>query len=189
MAKGWYAVHTYSGWEQRIESQARQMMQDDDKLGKYCTDVRVPIRVIKEMKDGKEKERKSKILPSYILMELDMPSDIEEEKRLIFMVKSIEGVTGFVNATTARGSRPIPLTPSEVRNIFELTGDIKSTRTAVSFVSFEKGDKISIKAGSFQGFTGTIEEVQKERGRLKVAVEIFGRPTIVDIETSDAEKI
>lgn len=189
MAKGWYAVHTYSGWEQRIESQARLMMQDEDKLGKYCTDVRVPIRTVKEMKDGKEKEHKSKVLPGYILMELDMPLDADEEKHLVFMVKSIEGVTGFVNATTARGSRPIPLTPSEVRNIFELTGEIKATHTTVSFVSFEKGDKVSIKAGSFQGFTGTVEEVQKERGRLKVAVEIFGRPTIVDIETSDAEKI
>lgn len=189
MAKGWYAVHTFSGWEQKIETQIRSMMDDDTKLGRYCYDVKVPIRVIKENKDGKQRERKSKILPGYILLEIDMPEDFEEIKRIIFMVKSIEGVTGFVNATTARGSKPIPLTAAEVKNIFELTGDIKSTTAEEMFNTFEKGDRVYIKTGSFASFNGVVEEVLKERGRLKVSVEIFGRPTIVDIETSDAERI
>lgn len=189
MAKGWYAVHTFSGWEQKIENQIRMMMDNETKLGKYCLDVKVPIRIIKENKDGKQRERKTKILPGYILLELDMPEDFEEVKRVIFMVKSVEGVTGFVNATTARGSKPIPLTPAEVRNIFELTGDIKSSNPTQVFVTFDKGDRIYIKNGSFAEFTGVVEEVMKERGRLKVSVEIFGRPTIVDIDMDDAEKI
>ena len=189
MAKGWYAVHTFSGWEQKIEAQIRSMMEDDNKLGGCCFDVKVPIRVIKENKDGKQRERKSKILPGYILMEIDMPEDFEEIKHIIFLVKSIEGVTGFVNATTARGSKPIPLTAAEVKNIFELTGEIKSTTADEMFNTFEKGDRVYIRAGSFASFNGVVEEVLKERGRLKVSVEIFGRPTIVDIETSDAERI
>ena len=189
MAKGWYAVHTFSGWEQKIEHQIRLMMESGSNLGKYCLDVRVPIRVIKDTKDGKQRERKSKILPGYILLELDMPDDFEEVKRVIFMVKSVEGVTGFVNATTARGSRPMPLTPAEVRNIFELTGEIKSSNPTQVFTTFDKGYRIYIKNGSFAEFQGVVEEVMKERGRLKVSVEIFGRPTIVDIDTEDAEKI
>ena len=118
-----------------------------------------------------------------------MPDDFEEVKRVIFMVKSVEGVTGFVNATTARGSRPMPLTPAQVRNIFELTGEIKSSNPTQVFTNFDKGDRIYIKNGSFAEFQGVVEEVMKERGRLKVSVEIFGRPTIVDIDTEDAEKI
>lgn len=189
MAKNWYAIHTFSSWEKKIETRVRLLMQDDTKLGKYCSDVKVPIKVVKEVRDGKERQRKIKILPSYILMELDIPEDEEERKNLIYIIKSIEGITGFVNATTARGSKPIPLSPSEVRNLFELTGEIKSANTQNMFIAFENGDRINIKEGSFQGFNGVVEEVQKEKNRLKVSVEIFGRPTIIDIDINEAEKI
>lgn len=189
MAKNWYAVHTFSSWEKKIETRIRLLMQDESRLGKYCSDVKVPVKIVKEIKDGKERHRKVKILPGYILMELEIPEDEDEKKDLIYMVKSIEGVTGFVNATTARGSQLVPLSPSEVRNLFELTGEIKSSNTQNLFIAFDKGDRISIKEGSFQGFSGTVEEVQKDKNRLKVSVEIFGRPTMIDIDINEAEKL
>ncbi|MCQ2398047.1 MAG: transcription termination/antitermination protein NusG [Sphaerochaetaceae bacterium] len=186
MARGWYAVHTYSGYEQKIERLVRRMMEADSDFAKVCLDVKVPFETLIETKDGVRKESKHKVLPGYILIELDLPED-ETWKNYTTQIKKIQGVTGFLTAT--RAARPLPLSRDEMDNILRKTGEIRAEKVFKPKQNFELGETVSITDGPFSGFTGVIEEINLERNRIKVVVEIFGRPTPVEIEFGQAEKI
>ncbi len=186
MARGWYTVHTYSGYEQKIEKLIRRMMETDSDFASVCLDVKVPFEVLIETKDGVRKEVKHKVLPGYILVELDMPED-DSWKRYCSQIKRIQGVTGFLAAT--RSAKPVPLSKDEMNNILQRTGEIKAEKAFRPKQSFNEGESVKVIDGPFSGFTGVIEEINAEKNRIKVSVEIFGRPTPVEIEFNQVEKI
>ena len=186
MARGWYTVHTFSGYEQKIEKLIRRMMETDANFASVCLDVKVPFETVVETKDGVKKEVKHKVLPGYILVELDMPED-DSWKTYCTQIRRIQGVTGFLTAT--RSAKPIPLSKEEMNVILQKTGEIKAEKTFRPKQSFNVGETVKVTEGPFSGFSGVIEEINSEKGRIKVSVEIFGRPTPVEIEFSQVEKI
>ena len=186
MARGWYTVHTYSGYEQKIEKLIRRMMETDSDFASVCLHVKVPFETLIETKDGVKKEVKHKVLPGYILVELDMPED-DSWKRYCSQIKRIQGVTGFLAAT--RSSKPMPLSKDEMNNILQRTGEIKAEQAFRPKQSFNVGESVKVVDGPFSGFTGVIEEINAEKNRIRVSVEIFGRPTPVEIEFNQIEKI
>ncbi len=190
MARGWYAVHTYSGYEQKIERRIRQIMSQSKEQGsgfaKVCLDVKVPFETVVEMREGVKKESRHKVLPGYILVELDLPED-DSWKEYTHQIQVINGVTGFLTPT--RSDRPHPLSKEEVDNILQKTGEISAEKVFRPKQTFELGETVKVGAGPFSGFAGKIEEISTEKGKVTVSVEIFGRATPVEIEMGQVEKV
>lgn len=184
MAKGWYVLHTYTGYENKVEKYIRLMV-DDGQLSDFVFEVKVPSEEVVEVKDGKKKVMNKKFLPGYILLEMDLPDF--GWKVVCTKIKKIQGVTGFVGA---RGDlKPQPISPEEARTILQKTGEIKSERIYRPQQSFTVGEPVRVTEGPFESFTGNIEEVNLEKSKLKVVVGIFGRATPVEVDFSQVEKI
>jgi transcriptional antiterminator NusG len=184
MAKGWYVLHTYSGHENKVEKFIRKL-KEEVPFDEVLVDVKVPSEEVVEVKDGKRKVTNKKFLPGYILLEMDLP-DIGW-KRICSQIRKIQGVTGFVGSMG--GSKPQPISADEARQILQKTGEIKSDKTVKPRQSFSVGEAVRIIEGPFDTFTGTIEEVNLEKGKLRVSVGIFGRSTPVEVDFLQVEKI
>lgn len=184
MAKGWYVVHTYSGYENKIEKTIRRLFSDPD-FAESVFDIKVPSEEVVEVKDGKKKVINRKILPGYILLEMDLP-DLGW-KQVCSQIRRIQGVTGFVG--TMNGSKPQPISAEEARRIFQKTGEIKADKIVHPKQSFAHGEAVKIIEGPFDTFTGTIEEVYQDKSKLKVMVGIFGRSTPVEVDFNQVEKV
>jgi transcriptional antiterminator NusG len=184
MATDWYVLHTYSGFEKKIEKTIRIMLESGELDKEFVRDVKVPSEEVVEIKDGKKFVQNRKILPGYILIEMDLPDLVW--KGVCSKIRKIQGVTGFVGTPADR--KPHALTADEARAILQKSGEIKGDRPVRSRQSFSSGEQIKIINGPFESFTGTIEEVNEEKNRLKVMVGIFGRPTPVEVEISQVEK-
>jgi transcriptional antiterminator NusG len=185
MAKGWYVVHTYSGYEQKIERIINKMRETDTDFALVCTDVKVPFETVVEVKDGVRREVKRKILPGYLLVELDLPD--HSWKTWCSQIKRIQGVTGFI--TPDDRVKPQPLSAAEVKNIFQKTGDLPAEKVFKPKQTFSVGEQVRIIEGPFDSFTGVIEEVNLEKARMRVSVGIFGRSTPVEVDFLQVEKI
>ena len=185
MAKGWYILHTYAGYEGRIEKELRSLVERGDIDSSVVLDVRVPQEEVVEIKDGKRRSSHRKILPSYILVEMDLP-DVGW-KNTCSAIRRINGVTGFVGA--AANAKPYPISTEEARSIFQKTGEIKGDKGSRVVHSFAVGESVTITGGPFASFSGTVEEVSPDRGKLRVTVEIFGRATPVEVDLLQVEKI
>lgn len=185
MAKGWYVVHTYSGYENKIEKTIRKIMESDLHFAEVVSDIKVPTEEVVEVKDGVKKTVKRKILPSYILVEMDLPE--YQWEMFCSQIKRIQGVTGFVGSLD--GKKPTPLTSDELKGILQKTGEIKTDKTLRPKQTFSAGEQVKIIEGPFETFTGTIEEVNLEKGKLRVLVGIFGRSTPVEVDFLQVEKI
>lgn len=170
----WYVVHTLSGQEQKVKEQldrrvGMEAMQD------RVASVLVPIENVAEVRGGKKKITKRKFFPGYILVEMEM------NEETWYLVKTTPGVIGFVGAGT-----PVPLQDVEVENILR---QIEEKKEKVKpKVSFEKGEVVKVNDGPFVNFSGTIETLDPDRGKLKVMVTIFGRATPVELEYWQVEK-
>ena len=125
MAKGWYIVHTYTGYENKIERTIRTKLEEGEIDSSVISDVKVPVEELIEIKDGKKRSRKNKFLPGYIMLEMDLP-DIGW-KAICSAIRSIQGVTGFVG--TNPNQRPRPISNDEARNILMKSGDIKGEKS------------------------------------------------------------
>jgi transcriptional antiterminator NusG len=185
MATGWYVLHTYSGYENKIEKTIRMMMDNGDLDKEVVRDVKVPQEEVVEVKDGKKRTMNKKFLPGYILIELDLP-DLGW-KDSCTKIKKIQGVTGFVGTPADR--KPQPLSGDEARAILQKTGELKGERVVRTRQSFNVGEQVKIIAGPFESFTGVIEEVNSEKNKLKVMVGIFGRNTPVEVDLLQVEKV
>lgn len=183
MAKSWYVLHTYSGYENKIERTIRIMM-EDGRLGDAVTDIKVPAEQVVEVKDGKKRVTNKKFLPGYVLLEMDLP-DLGW-KPVLSAIRKINGVTGFVGSSP--GSKPHPISQEEARRILQKAGEIKGDRTLRPKESFVAGETVRIVEGPFNSFTGTIEEVNVEKAKLRVTVGIFGRSTPVEVDFLQVEK-
>ena len=183
MAKGWYVVHAYSGHEAKVEKQIRKIM-DKPPLLDAVFDVKVPSEEVVEVKDGKKKISNKKFLPGYILVEMDPDKGWES---VCGEIRKISGVTGFVG--TSRNQKPQPISQDEVRAILQKAGEIKTDRILKPKLSFITGEVVRIIDGPFNTFSGSIEEVNMEKGKLRVMVGIFGRATPVELDFAQVEKI
>ncbi len=184
MAKGWYVVHTYSGYENKVEKYIRLLMEEEELKDKIL-DIKVPAEDVVEIKDGKKRISSKKFLPGYILVEMDLP-DVRWEA-VCSKIRVIQGVTGFVGAQ--KGFKPQPISQDEARAILQKTGEIKSDRVLKPKQSYAVGETIRIIDGPFDTFTGSIEEINLEKGKLKVMVGIFGRATPVELDFLQVEKL
>jgi transcriptional antiterminator NusG len=184
MAKGWYVIHTYSGYENKIEKTIRMLM-DDGEFEDVVFDIKVPAEQVVEVKEGKKKVSTKKFLPGYILLEMDLPD--RNWKVFCSKIRRIQGVTGFVGSSP--GVKPQPISSDEAKSILQKTGAMKGGKPLKPKQTFSAGESVRIIDGPFDSFTGNIEEVNTEKGKLRVMVGIFGRATPVEVDFLQVEKV
>lgn len=177
MEKNWYVVHTYSGYENKVKANLEKRVETMGMQDKIFR-VIVPEEEETDVKNGKRKVVKKKVFPGYVLVELVMTDDSW------YVVRNTPGVTGFVGSTGS-GSKPTPLLPEEVQALLKRMG-IEEQRIDIDV---EIGETVQVKEGPFQNFTGTIEDFDKVKGKVKVLVNMFGRETPVELDFSQIEKI
>lgn len=184
MAKGWYVVHTYSGFENKVHKLLARLIASPPMQDRLF-DAKVPAEDVVEVKDGKKKVTSNKFLPGYILVEMDLEGEAWME--VCAEVRKIPGVTGFVGAT--RNLKPQPISSDEARDLLQKAGEIKSDRTLRPKQSFVIGESVRIIDGPFDSFTGAVEEINEEKAKLRVMVGIFGRSTPVELDFIQVEKV
>ncbi|MEW6548248.1 MAG: transcription termination/antitermination protein NusG [Spirochaetota bacterium] len=185
MARSWYILHVYAGYENKIEKTIHMMVDTGELSREVVTDVKVPTEEVTDVKDGKKKTVTRKILPGYILVEMDLPDN--GWKAACSSIRKITGVTGFVGANANNKPQPIP--SEEVKRILQRSGELKGERQVRMKQTYAQGEQVKIIEGPFESFSGTIEEVNPEKNRLKVMVGIFGRSTPVEVDMAQVEKI
>ena len=167
----WYVVHTYSGYENKVKTDLEKTIKNRE-LEEYFFDIIVPMEEQIEIKDGKKKTNLKKVFPGYVLIKMIVTEETW------YIVRNTRGVTGFVGS----GTDPIPLTDEEIISMgFE---DVNSIN-----VDYEVNDQVQIMNGAFENFTGTVQEINKEKSKVKVLVSMFGRETPVEVEFSQVQKI
>ncbi|MED0660307.1 MULTISPECIES: transcription termination/antitermination protein NusG [Bacillus] len=176
MEKNWYVVHTYSGYENKVKANLEKRVESMGMQDKIFR-VIVPEEEETDVKNGKKKVVKRKVFPGYVLVELVMTDDSW------YVVRNTPGVTGFVGSSGS-GSKPTPLLPEEVEAILKQMG-IEEKRLDVHF---EIGEVVTVKEGPFANFAGTIEEIDYDKGKLKVLVNMFGRETPIELDFDQVEK-
>jgi transcriptional antiterminator NusG len=187
MATGWYVLHTYSGYEKKIEKTIRMMTGTGELDKEVVRDVKIPSEEVVEVRDGKKRTQTRKFLPGYILVEMDLPNEEQQWKLTCSRIKKINGVTGFVG--TPANKKPSPLSGDEARSILQKSGEMKGERPVRTRQSFSPGEQVKIIDGPFESFTGTIEDVNQEKNKLRVMVGIFGRNTPVEVDLLQVEKL
>lgn len=174
--KHWYIVHTYSGFEKKVEDSLKERVQAygmEDEIG----EVLVPTEDVVEMRGGRRVITSKRFFPGYILVEMQMTDQAWH------VVKNTPKVTGFVGA----GSKPTPLTRQEVDQILhQVTVAAEQPKPKYTF---DKGDQVRINEGPFSSFNGVVDEVNVDRNTLKVMVTIFGRSTPVELDFLQVEKV
>ena len=180
MSKKWYVIHVYSGHENKVKT-ALEKKADMLGLSECIGQIKIPTIEVSEVKGGKKRTVARKSFPGYVLVEMEM-SDATWN-----LIKSVQGVTGFVGVTGS--SRPKPLSDQEVSAMFDQTGEHKAKDKVSVVVDFNVGEHVKIIDGPFNNFTGLVEEINAEKGRLRVKVEIFGRGTPVDLDFAQVGKI
>jgi transcriptional antiterminator NusG len=172
----WFIIHTYSGFEQKVAESLRSRAQAfgfDDKIGQ----VLIPTEEVVELRGGKKVTSKRLVYPGYVLVEMEMNDE------LWHAVKATPRVTGFVGG----GTHPVPLSADEVNQI--LYRQASSAERPRPKTNFERNDNVRIVDGPFANFSGKVDEVNADRGTLRVMVTIFGRPTPVELEFLQVEKV
>jgi len=185
MARSWYILHVYSGYENKIEKTIHMMVDTGELSREIVTDIKVPTEEVTDVKDGKKKTVTRKILPGYILVEMDLPDN--GWKATCSGIRKITGVTGFVGSNLSNKPQPIP--NEEVRRILQRSGELKGERQVRMKQTYAPGEQVKIIEGPFESFSGVIEEVNPEKNRLKVMVGIFGRSTPVEVDMAQVEKV
>ncbi len=166
----WYVVHTYSGHENKVKANIEKMVETRG-MQDLILDIVVPTEDIVEVKDGQRKIKTRKIFPSYVIIKMIVTNESW------YLVRNTQGVTGFVG----HGSDPIELTDEEVARM-----GIEKIHIDLGV---EVGETIKVISGPFEGFMGTVEEINNEKQVLKVKVSMFGRDTPVELEFTQVDKV
>jgi len=175
--KNWYVLHTYSGYENKVKANLESRAQSMG-MGDYIFRVVVPEEVETEEKNGKTKEIVHKTFPGYVLVEMVMTDESW------YVVRNTPGVTGFVGSHGA-GSKPAPLLQEEINSILRSIG--MSTRTVELEVKI--GETVKIIEGAFSGLEGQVAEIDEEKQKLKVNIDMFGRETSTELDFEQVDKI
>ncbi len=189
MEKGWYVIQTYSGYEQKIEKIITKYISIDPEFKAYCTGVNIPMEKVKVRsdKDGEVKEELRKILPGYILVELQLPDT--GWNSIVSKIVAINGVSGFLSGDPNGKVPPTPLSAAEHKRILVMAGELPQEKSFRPKQDFSVGEEVLITAGPFSSFNGTIDEVDNQKARLRLSVQIFGRSTPVEVDFNQVEKV
>ena len=172
--KRWYVIHTYSGYEAKVKRNLEHRIQSMDMQDKIFQ-VIVPTEEEIEVKDGQRKTVHKKVFPGYVLVEMKLTNDSW------YVVRNTPGVTGFVGS----GTKPTPLSEEEVNAILK---QMRAEAPRVK-VGFQKGQTVRIIDGPFTEFMGTVDEINQEKGKVKVRISLFGRETPVELDFLQVEKL
>ncbi len=170
MVPRWYVVHTYSGYENKVKTDLEKTVKNRE-LEDFFFDIIVPMEEQIEIKDGNKKTNLKKVFPGYVLIKMI----VTEESW--YIVRNTRGVTGFVGS----GTEPIPLSDEEIRKMGFDDVPIK--------VDYNVKDNVQILGGPLDGYTGIVQEINKEKSKVKVLVSMFGRETPVELEFSQVQKL
>ena len=175
MAMRWYVLHVYSGFENKVAeaiNEKARKLKLEDRVG----EIMVPTEEVVEVKRGQRVNAERKFFPGYVLAKLDLSDEVWH------MVKDTPKVTGFLGAN----NKPAPITEKEAAALIkQIQEGVDSPRPSVTF---DIGEEVKVADGPFASFNGVVEEVDEEKGKLKVSVSIFGRATPVELEYSQVEK-
>lgn len=174
--RGWYVVHVQSGYEDRVSKLLQQKI-ELEKVQDRIFSVMIPTEDVVEVKKNKKKVSKRKFFPGYVLV------DMKVDEVTYWLVKGIPGVSGFLGEP-----RPTPLPEDEIKGILELTTAASEGKPRPA-VQFERGENIRIIEGPFRHFVGIVEEVNEAKAKVKAMVTIFGRPTPVELDFLQVEKL
>jgi transcriptional antiterminator NusG len=169
----WYAIHTYSGYEEKVADSIRQRINAVDMADKIF-DVMVPKEKQIQIKNGKRKVVESKIFQGYALVEMKLTDETW------YIVRNTPGVTGFVGS----GTEPTPVSDAEIAKIKKRMG----VEDPKHHIDFSEGEVVSIVDGPFKGFEGSISEIDNQKGKVKVMVSMFGRDTSVELDALQVSK-
>ena len=170
MEPRWYVVHTYSGYENKVKTDLEKTVKNRE-LEEYFFDIIVPMEEQIEIKEGKRKANLKKVFPGYVLIKMIVTEETW------YIVRNTRGVTGFVGS----GTDPIPLTEEEIRAM--------GFDEATINVDYEVNDSVQILNGPFKDSVGTVQEINKEKHKVKVLISMFGRETPVELEFSQIQKV
>ena len=174
--KSWYIVQSHSSFENKVAQLIKEEA-EKAKVQEKIEEIVVPTHNITEVKRGKRVQRKKKYFPGYVLIKSEMDNE------LYHMIKGIKKVSGFLGS---KGT-PVPVSDKEIEKIL---GQIKDgVSQPKSSIEYNVGEKVQVIDGPFASFSGLVEDVDEEKARLKVSVSIFGRPTPVDLEYNQVEKM
>ena len=172
----WYIVQAYSGFENKVADSIKDIMSKNS-LSSSLGEILVPTQKVTDVKKGKRTQKQKKYFPGYVLVKIDL------NKQIYHQIKNIQKVSGFLGPE----GKPVPVSENEIKKI--ITQANESQTSPSGGVTFEVGEKVKVCDGPFASFTGLVEEIEEEKSRLKVSVSIFGRPTPVDLEFNQVEKI
>ena len=174
--KNWYIVQSHSSFENKVAKLIKEEA-EKAKISEKFEEIIVPTHDITEVKRGKRVQRKKKFFPGYVLIKSDMDDNIYH------MIKGIKKVSGFL------GSKGIPVSVSDIE-IEKILGQIKDgVAQPQSAVEYSVGETVQVIDGPFASFNGMVEDIDEDKSRLKVSVSIFGRPTPVELEYGQVEKV
>lgn len=177
MEKNWYVVHTYSGYENKVKANLEKRVETMGMQDKIFRVV-VPEEEETDIKNGKKKVVKKKVFPGYVLVEIVMTDDSW------YVVRNTPGVTGFVGSSGS-GSKPTPLLPEEIDVVLKRMG-VQEGRVEIDF---EIGEGVTVIEGPFANFEGHIEEIDRDKSKVKVMVNMFGRETPVELDFNQVSKL
>jgi transcriptional antiterminator NusG len=172
--KQWYAIHTYSGYEEKVAESIRQRADSLDMKDKIFQ-VLVPKEKMIEVKNGKRKVVEKRIFQGYVLVQMKMSEDAW------YIVRNTPSVTGFVGS----GSEPTPVENDEIEKIMKRMGRAEPKHK----IDYTIGEVVNITDGPFKGFDGSINEIDAAKGKLKVLVNMFGRETPVELDSLQVKRV
>lgn len=172
--RAWYAIHTYSGYEEKVAESIQQRVESVDMADKIFG-VMVPKEKQIEIKNGKRKIVEKKIFQGYVLVEMKMTEDAW------YIIRNTPGVTGFVGS----GTEPTPVSEQEITKIKKRMG----VEDPKHFINFSIGEVVNITDGPFKGFDGAISEIDTQKGKIRVMVSMFGRETPVELDALQVKKV
>lgn len=175
-AKRWYIVHAYTNFERKVAEAIRERAKSAG-LEHLFDEIMVPTEEVVEVKRGRKIQAERKFLPGYVLVKMQMTDPA------FVLIKNTPKVTGFLGAD----NKPMPISEDEAMRILHQVKE--GVERPKPTVTFEVGEQVKVADGPFASFQGHVEEVDEERSRLKVAVSIFGRPTPVELEFGQVEKV
>jgi transcriptional antiterminator NusG len=176
MAKNWYVVHTYSQFEKSVQRALTERIQREGMQDKFGQ-ILVPVEEVVELKSGQKSISERKFFPGYVLVEMEMTDETWH------LVKSTPKVTGFLGGSAMK---PTPISEKEVQNIMQqMQAGVEKPRPKVLF---EVGELVRVKEGPFTDFNGSVEDVNYDKSKIRVAVTIFGRSTPVELDFGQVEK-
>jgi len=176
MAKRWYVVHAFSGYEGKVKRSLEERIKRFG-MEDYFGEILVPTEEVVEMRGGQQRRSERKFFPGYVLVNMEMTDETWH------LVKDVPQVLGFIGGTE---DKPAPISDKEAEAILQRVRE--GTEKPRPKVLFEPGEVVRVIDGPFNDFTGVVEEVDYDKNRLKVSVSIFGRSTPVDLEFSQVEK-